>query len=83
MVGRVICHPLIDENGKVEAVYVKKPLHPSLDEAAIEAVKESKFRTLAEVTGNKGKYSLAVPFDFYLVYERDLDYFFKHKNDEK
>jgi TonB family protein len=62
--GTVYCQALIDEYGEVEAVYIDQSLNPFLDEAAIEAVKASKFRALREVKGRSGKYSLVIPFRF-------------------
>lgn len=82
IVGIVVCHPLISETGEVIAVYVKHPLDPLADEASIAAILNSRFKTYQEVTGQKGRYSLIIPFKFYILYERKLDSFFR-KNDEK
>jgi hypothetical protein len=82
IVGTVLCHPLIDESGKLEAVYVKIPLTPGADLAAIDVIKKSHFRTYKEVTHQRSKYSLIIPVHFYTVYEKGLEKFFK-KNDEK
>jgi hypothetical protein len=82
IVGTVLCHPLIDENGVLEAVYVKMPLTPGADLAAIDVMKKSHLRTYKEVTQQEGKYSLVIPVHFYLVYEKELENFFK-KNADK
>ncbi len=82
VVGTVLCHPLIDETGKLEAVYVKIPLSPEADLAAIDVIKKSHFRTYKEVTNQRSKYSLIIPVHFYTVYEKGLKKFFK-KNDDK
>ena len=78
IIGVVVCHPLISETGEVIAVYIKHPLDPLADEASIEAVLNSKFKTYHQVTGKKGRYSLIIPFKFYILYERKLDSFFKN-----
>lgn len=83
IVGTVVCHPLIDERGELEAVYIKHPLHPLADEAAIEAIKLSKFRTYVNVTGRNSKYSLVIPIEFLIISEKELDYFFKNKSAEE
>jgi hypothetical protein len=82
IVGTVLCHALIDEYGNIEAIYIKKPLHPVADNASINAILKSEFKTLKEVSGKKGKYSLIIPFEFYQVYQRDLDYFFDQNKDK-
>ncbi len=43
--GTLYCQILIDEDGRVEAVYLTQGLHPLCDAAAIEAIKASKFKT--------------------------------------
>jgi len=82
IVGTVVCHPLIDEYGEVEAVYLKQPLHPVADDAAIEAIKISGYRTFKSVMGKESKYSLVIPMEFFVVYEKELDYFFKNESEE-
>jgi hypothetical protein len=82
IVGVVVCHPLISETGEVIAVYIKHPLDPLADEASIEAILNSKFKTYQQVTGQKGRYSLIIPFKFYILYERKLDSFFRKKNEK-
>jgi hypothetical protein len=82
IVGVVECHPLISEAGEVIAVYIKHPLSPLADKASIVAILNSKFKTYQQVTGQTGKYSLIIPFKFYILYERKLDYFFKKKNEK-
>ncbi len=77
IVGTVIGHPVIDESGNLQAVYIKEPLHPVVDEAVIQALKLSRFRTRKEVTGDPGTYSLIIPFQFYHLYQKDLNYFFR------
>ncbi len=83
IVGTVVCHPLIDEYGEVEAVYLKQPLHPIADEAAIEAIKLSEYRTFKSVMGKDSKYSLMIPMEFFVVYEKELDYFFKNESKKR
>jgi hypothetical protein len=81
IVGVVECHPLISETGEVIAVYIKHPLSPLTDRASIIAILNSKFKTYQQVTGQRGMYSLIIPFKFYILYERKLDYFFKEENE--
>lgn len=64
--GEVICQVLIDSNADVEAIYINQTVSPLLDNAVIESVKESKFRTLKEIAGKTGKYSLLIPFNFWV-----------------
>lgn len=68
--GEVRCQVLVDENGEVEAVLVKRSVHPSCDQAAIAAIQASKFKTLKEVKGRKGKYFIMVWYKFILSWTR-------------
>jgi len=58
-------------------------LDPLADKASMEAILNSKFKTYQEVTGQQGRYSLIIPFKFYILYERKLESFFKKKNENQ
>ena len=64
--GTVYLQPLIDEKGIVEAIFINESLGSILDDAAINAILSSKFKTYYEVFEKKTKYSLLVPINFAL-----------------
>jgi hypothetical protein len=60
--GSFVYRPLIDENGKVEVIYKYKPKSKKNDKLLTNLIFKAKFKSLYEVTGKRGKYSLIVGF---------------------
>ncbi len=54
-------------------------MHPFADDAAIETIKLSEYRTFKSAMGEDNKYSLMIPMESFVVYEKELDYFFKNE----
>ena len=61
--GRVIVRFVVDETGEVEEAEVFRPVHPALDEAALEAVEQARFRP-ATRDGAPVRVRMAVPITF-------------------
>ena len=61
--GDVIVFALIDENGSLEAAYFNKSGGELVDNAVIDALKESKFAQFNELTTKVSKYYLAISYD--------------------
>ena len=62
--GIVYCQPLIDEEGNIVAIIINESFDLGCSYTSIEAIKKSKFKSLAEVTGKVGKYSLLIRYSF-------------------
>ena len=60
--GTIHCQVLIDEDGELEAILIKRSVHQLLDEFAINSIKKYRFKKHFDVTGKKGKYSFLLPF---------------------
>ena len=69
MQGKVMLKVEINEKGEVEKVYVERGVDKMLDEAAIKAVKATKF-TPGEMNGKKVKAELVIPVKFELCKEK-------------
>ena len=64
--GTVFVKAVIDEGGNVESANVVKSVDENLDEAAISAVKKTKFMTVINGDGNKVKSEVTIPIKFKL-----------------
>ena len=65
--GIVYCQPLIDIDGEVVAIVINYSFDAACSFACIEAVRESKFKTLKEVKGTQENYSLLIKYIFRLA----------------
>jgi len=63
--GRVVVVATIDPQGHVETAGVLSPVHPDLDRAAVDAVRESSFRPAVR-DGRPVEARVAIPFRFQL-----------------
>lgn len=63
--GTVVIHSLVNIKGKVVATRVLKGTHPLLDDAAIEAVKRTRFRA-AQIEGEPVAMWISIPINFRL-----------------
>jgi len=67
--GKVFLRVKINEKGEVDSIAIIKGAHELLDQAAIEAVKKTKF-TPGEQRGKKVKVEISVPIMFKLAKEK-------------